>query len=269
MIVMFIKLVVEEYINHISTAKIILKAWPDVAWKAGWNRENWMTIEFTLLYRWHSLVPQKTRWAGAEIDGNALLLNNEVLLEGGLASAFADISANPATELGLGNAANFMRKAEMDALKQSQINKLQGYAAYRKAMGKKVPKDFAALVGKSKDPAEQERRNALAAALKVLYGSVDGLEFYTGLFAEPREKNGPLPDLLTAMVAMDAFSQALTNPLLSQHVLGDEDNRRETFTQRGLDIITDTASLRDILARNCDDLGDRFVGMTRPEWKRE
>ncbi|MBC2776970.1 peroxidase family protein [Parasphingopyxis marina] len=269
MIVMFIKLVVEEYINHVSTAKIKLKAWPEVAWKAGWNRENWMTIEFTLLYRWHSLVPRTMRWADVEIGGDALLLDNRVLLEGGLASAFADISANPATELGLGNAAEFMRKAEMNALKQSQTNKLQGYAAYRRAMGKKVPKDFATLVGKSKDPAEQERRTALAAALKVLYGSVDGLEFYTGLFAEPREKNGPLPDLLTAMVAMDAFSQALTNPLLSEHVWGDEDIRRETFTQRGLDIMTDTACLRDILARNTDDLGDRFVGMTRPDWQRE
>ncbi|MEM8696265.1 MAG: peroxidase family protein [Pseudomonadota bacterium] len=269
LIVLFIKLVVEEYINHISTAKFKLHAWPDVAWKAGWNRENWMTIEFTLLYRWHSLVPQTMRWAGQEIDGKLLLLNNKVLLDRGLANAFVDISDNAATELGLGNAADFMRKAEMDALRQSQINDMQGYAAYRKAMGKKVPKNFAALVGKSKDPIEQTHRSALAGRLEELYGSVDRLEFYTGLFAEPRERNGPLPDLLTAMVAMDAFSQALTNPLLSEHVWGNEDNRRETFTDRGLAIIAETGSLRDILARNATGLGDRFVGMTRPDWKRE
>jgi len=269
LIVMFIKLVVEEYINHISTAKIKLFAIPDVAWKADWNRENWMTIEFTLLYRWHSLVPQKIRWAGVEIDGNHLLLNNSVLLLGGLARAFADTSANPATELGLGNAANFMRGAEMKALKQSQINKLQSYAAYRKATGKKVPKSFQALVGKSKDPAEQARRDTLAEELKARYGSVDQLEFYTGLFAEPREPNGPLPELLTAMVAMDAFSQALTNPLLSRHVWGNKENRYLAFTKPGLEIIDETKRLRDILERNTTDLGGQFVGMTREDWTRE
>ncbi len=269
LIVMFIKLVVEEYINHISTAKIKLLAIPDVAWKADWNRENWMTIEFTLLYRWHSLVPQKTRWAGQEIDGNNLLLNNAVLLFGGLANAFADVSANPATELGLGNAADFMCGAEMKALKQSQVNGLQSYAAYRTAMGKKVPKSFSALVGKSKDPAEQARRDTLAIELERLYGSVDRLEFYTGLFAEPREPNGPLPDLLTAMVAMDAFSQALTNPLLSRHIWGDKENQLQAFTKRGLGLIADTVSLRDILERNTKDLGGQFVGMTREDWQRE
>jgi prostaglandin-endoperoxide synthase 2 len=269
MIVMLIKLVVEEYINHISTAKIKLRALPDVAWKADWNRENWMTIEFALLYRWHSLVPQKTRWAGQDIDGNLLLLNNTVLLDGGLASAFADISANPATELGLRNAANFMRGAETKALKQSQINGPQSYAAYRTAMGKKAPKSFAELLGKSKDPVEQARRDKLAAALKALHGSVDRLEFYTGLFAEPRERNGPLPDLLTSMVAMDAFSQALTNPLLSRHVWGNKENRRQAFTRRGLDIIAETGRLRDILERNTSDLGGQFFSMTREDWKRE
>lgn len=269
LIVMFIKLVVEEYINHISTAKITLRALPEVAWTADWNRENWMTIEFTLLYRWHSLVPQKTRWAGLEVDGNLLLLDNEVLLAGGLANAFVDISANPATELGLGNAADFMRRAETKALEQSQINALQSYAAYRTAMGKKVPKSFTDLLGKSKDPGEQARRDALATRLEDLYGSIDRLEFYTGLFAEPRESNGPLPDLLTSMVAMDAFSQALTNPLLSEHIWGDADNQRETFTGRGLEIITKTSSLRDILDRNAAGLDDRFVGMTRQSWTRE
>ena len=57
LIVMFIKFVVEEYINHINTSKFKIMANPKVAWEADWNRPNWMTVEFSLLYRWHSLVP--------------------------------------------------------------------------------------------------------------------------------------------------------------------------------------------------------------------
>ena len=67
---------------------------------------------------------------------------------------------------------------------------------------------------------------------------------------------------------MDAFSQALTNPLLSEHVWGNEANRRLTFTDEGLTEIERTRTLRDIVLRNSVGLGDRFVGMTRKDWRR-
>jgi prostaglandin-endoperoxide synthase 2 len=71
------------------------------------------------------------------------------------------------------------------------------------------------------------------------------------------------------MVAMDAFSQALTNPLLSRHVWGDPENQLATFTREGLDAIESTSNLRDVLARCSTGLGSRFVGMTRPDWRRD
>lgn len=52
----------------------------------------------------------------------------------------------------------------------------------------------------------QSQINALATRLEEIYGSIDQLEFYTGLFAEPREPNGLVPDLFISMVATDAFS---------------------------------------------------------------
>jgi prostaglandin-endoperoxide synthase 2 len=136
-------------------------------------------------------------------------------------------------------------------------------------MGMDRADSFEELVGKSSDPVEKARRTVLAAELKRLYGKVENIEFYVGLFAEPPEKNGPLPELLLAMVAMDAFSQALTNPLLSKHVMGDADNRRLAFTDAGISAVTGTRKLADIVARNTNTLGGRFVGMTRREWQRD
>jgi prostaglandin-endoperoxide synthase 2 len=109
----------------------------------------------------------------------------------------------------------------------------------------------------------------LAKDLERLYTSVEQLEYYPGMFAEPRSANGPLPPLITAMVAVDAFSQAFTNPLLSEHVWGNAENRLAAFTREGLEAIESTATLRDILARCSTGLGSRFVGMTRADWKRE
>lgn len=263
-IVMFIKIVVEEYINHINTSVFRFRADPRVAWNADWNRPNWMTVEFGLLYRWHSLVPEQIRWGGKDVGGHELLLDNRRLIDGGLANAFVAVSANPATRLGLHNSASFLIEVERKALGQARANNLAGYNAYRRAMDLDPAEDFIDIVGRSDDPAESARRRALADELERLYGEVDNVEFYIGLFAEPLEANGPLPELLMAMVAMDAFSQALTNPLLSEHVYGEQ--RELAFTKTGLAEIQATKTLRDVLVRTSTNVGDRFVGMTRPDW---
>lgn len=273
LIVMFIKIVVEEYINHINTSKFRFRAKPDVAWEAEWNRPNWMTVEFSLLYRWHSLVPSTFRWGGHQVPAEALLLDNRVLVSAGLADAFAEISANNGTELGLGNSAaifvNGVTHAEPRAVAQGRSNNLASYNDYRRAMKLKPAQSFEEVVGKGRDPQDRQRRAQLAQRLRHLYGNVENLEFYVGLFAEPREENGPLPQLIMSMVAMDAFSQALTNPLLSLHVWGDKENREAAFTREGVAEIERTSSLRDMLDRNSTGLGDRFVGMTRRDWRRE
>jgi prostaglandin-endoperoxide synthase 2 len=94
-----------------------------------------------------------------------------------------------------------------------------------------------------------------------LYGVPDNLEFYPGLFAEDLVPDSPLPGLLMRMVAVDAFSQALTNPLLSEHVFN-----ADTFTPWGLQLIHDTHKLGDILARNVPARGPTPIEMTQATW---
>lgn len=267
-IVMFIRVVVEEYINHINSTEFPLKADPQAAWGAKWNRPNWMTVEFGLLYRWHGLVKEQVQWGGVERAGRTMLLDNTLLLAGGLADAFVEVSANRTSALGLENGASFLLEAEKSAIDQARQNSVAGYNDYRIAMGLEPARNFASIVGGSDDPAKRDRLAALAARLQALYGDVDNVEFYVGLFAERVEKNGPLPELVSTMVAMDAFSQALTNPLLSEHVWGNPNNRRLAFTDEGLAVIEATATLRDVLGRNSTGLGKGFVGMTRREWRR-
>jgi prostaglandin-endoperoxide synthase 2 len=47
------------------------------------------------------------------------------------------------------------------------------------------------------------------------------------------------------MVGVDAFSQALTNPLLANRVY-----LAKTFSERGMEIIAETTCLHDIVRRN-------------------
>ena len=86
-----------------------------------------------------------------------------------------------------------------------------------------------------------------------MYGNVEQIEFYPGLFAEDVRRNAALPPLIGRLVAIDAFSQAFTNPLLSPRVFNPQ-----TFSPLGWDLIRTTGSLSDLLHRNIPDSGRRY-----------
>ena len=257
-IVMFIKIVIEEYINHISSACFKLKADPSGVWKARWNRPNWMTIEFALLYRWHSLIPDKIAWDDVEVDAANMALDNHYLTSVGLAKAFQFVSAQHATELCLFNTAAFLQVVEERAIEQGRNNRVGPYNDYRVAMGMKTARTFGQITA---DPDRQ-------AALKAMYGTPDRIEFFVGLFAEDVNLNTPMSSLVGSMVPLDAFSQALTNPLLSEHVYN-----AETFSAFGMDEIRKTDTLWSILQRNVPGglpagVTSDVITMTRRDWQR-
>ena len=97
--------------------------------------------------------------------------------------------------------------------------------------------------------------------MKELYGTVDRIEYYPGIFAEDTRTNSALPSLIGRLVGVDAFSQALTNPLLASNIYNER-----TFTRAGLEIIESTQCLSDILHRNLPAGSPRFeVSMGRDE----
>ena len=252
-IVMFIKIVVEEYINHISPSPIRFIADPSVAWDAPWNKPNWITTEFSLLYRWHSLIPDTMTWSGTAYPAGATIMNNQLLLGAGLLRAFIDISTQPTGELGAFNSAAALLDFEKKAILQGRICEVAPYGDYRQYIGKPRPADFGDI---SSNP-------QVVDFLKRTYRKVADVEFYIGLFAEDSVKNSPLPQLMLTMVAIDAFSQALTNPLLSKYVF-----KSENFTKVGWDTINATGSLRDVLVRNypAGAVGGERISMTQAGW---
>jgi prostaglandin-endoperoxide synthase 2 len=254
-IVLFIKIVVEDYINHISPG-FRFRVDPSVAWNASWNKPNWITTEFSLLYRWHALIPDTMRWAGQIYPVSATLMNNQLLVDTGLKQSFIDMSTQAAGEIGAFNTAEALIGFEKSAIQQGRLCQLDSYSAYRKYVHLPQPKDFSDI---SKNPGVVE-------LLRKAYPDVNNVEFYVGLFAEDLEANTPLPSLINKLVSVDAFSQALTNPLLSEHVWS---RPLEVFARAGWEAINATSTLRDLLARNCQQSlqENDFIGMTQPDWK--
>ncbi len=82
----------------------------------------------------------------------------------------------------------------------------------------------------------------IRAELEALYDDIDQVEWYVGIFAEDYPDYMMMGGLLTTMVANDAFTQALSNPLLARHNYDDD----ATFTATGRAIIDSTGSVDDI-----------------------
>ena len=234
-IVLLIKVVVEEYINHISPYWIRLLADPKPAYGARWNRENWIPVEFNLLYRWHSMVPTNAMWGAATVSLAELRFDNRMLLLDGLAMALAAASQTRAWRLGPFNTTPMLEMVEAASIQQGRDNRLASYNDYRALL--KFPR-VSRFEQINSDP-------LVVSELRRIYSEVDQIEFFAGLFSEELPPRSAVPPLIGRMVAADAFSHALTNPLLSPQVY-----HAKTFTAAGIDVIEKTATLADLLARN-------------------
>ncbi|RED49173.1 peroxidase family protein [Aestuariispira insulae] len=255
-IVEFIKIVVEEYINHIAPLRLPLMADPSIAWQAPWNKPNWITTEFSLLYRWHSLIPDTVTWGGSDYPVELTFMNNLPLINGGMLQGFLDMSAQKAGALGPFNTnKSLVERIEVPSIEQGRACQLQSFVNYQGYIQRTPPASFAEL---SSDP-------AVVQLLDTLYdGRIEDMDYYIGLFAEDRIENSPLPQTILTMVAIDAFSQALTNPLLSEHVFNSE-----TFSDYGWEQLRGVSCLADLLARNSSASPEqlRDVHMTRRDWR--
>jgi prostaglandin-endoperoxide synthase 2 len=243
LIVLLLKLVVEEYIMHIGPFDFPLEAVPFIADEERWNRTNWCAIEFNLLYRWHSLVPDKIGAGPDALDATGFRNNNTLVLEQGIEAIMAMCSKEPAGRIGLLNTPAFLVDSPRTAwpsVEQVTVGlmrkaRLRSFNDYREAYG------LSRLAGFDELTSDTDVRQRLEA----LYGDIEELEWYVGIFAEDYPDYMMMGELMTYMVANDAFTQALTNPLLARNVFNEA-----TFTKTGMRILKETGSLQEIVARN-------------------
>ena len=236
LIVLILKVVVEEYINHIAPYNFKFLADPLAFTNERWYRQNWMAVEFTLVYRWHSALPPKALYNGTSIPMEQTLWNNEMITTRGLGVLFEETSVQPAGQIGLHNTDDpLVNMAELKGIQLGRSAMVASYNDYREMAGFPRVTSFAQITGDEKTQRE----------LKELYGSVDNIELYTGLYAEDVRENSALPSLAGRLVGIDAFSQALTNPLLNPAIF-----REETFSPVGWKIVNTPVTLSDLVNRN-------------------
>jgi prostaglandin-endoperoxide synthase 2 len=174
---------------------------------------------------------------GETLTPNDFRFNNVLLERIGAEPLIEAASLHPAGRVGLHNSPGFMSGAELAALQFARDFRLQPYNAYRERFG----------LARYSSYMELTEDAAMAKELEALYGpSIENLEFVVGLFAEHHDKETSFGELLRTMVAVDAFSQVFTNPLLSTQCFGLE----SAFGSVGMQIFNETKALEDIVRRN-------------------
>jgi prostaglandin-endoperoxide synthase 2 len=235
LIVLLLKVVIEEYINHIAPYYYKFKLEPAASPNERWRRQNWMSVEFNLLYRWHGLMPDVIRLPGQDVPLADTLFNNAIILAMGLAGSFEAATNQPAGRIGPINTPDVLLPTEQASIELGRSLRLRSYNDYRASCQYPRVTAFDQITG---DRQVQD-------ILKSLYRGVDDIEFYTGLFAEDTRANSAVGPMIGRLVGVDAFSQALTNPLIAHNIYN-----RETFSPIGWDIIHQKVRLEDILRRN-------------------
>jgi prostaglandin-endoperoxide synthase 2 len=232
---LLLKIVVEDYINHIAPYHFKFRLHGGQEIRRPWYRTNWVAIEFNLLYRWHSLVPDHVFFGNLEMTAAEAFYRNEPLLESGLGLAFEGAASHRAGHIGLFNTPGHLMRTEAGSLHMARTAQLASFNDYRDAFNFPRLTRFEQL---SSDP-------LIVQELHKVYGRVDNVELYVGLFAEDTREDSILAQLMGRMVGVDAFSQALTNPLLAHRVY-----QVKTFSELGMKIIGETKTLNDIVRRN-------------------
>ena len=265
LLAIYLRLVIEEYINHITPYGQDFKVKPGKwMWNAPWYKRNWISAEFAVLYRWHALIPNAMKWGDKTYSTLENLFDNGILLSdmgADLRECFHNICNHRATKMQLHNSDSvFMVGRDKKTLEQSRACKLRSFSDYCEYLGKEKPKTFADI---TKDKYIQKE-------LEEVYGNVDNVEFWTGLIAKDSAPESIMSDELTLFVANDAFNQALTHPLLSEHVFN-KDSGPKVFSKVGWEIVNKVPSINEILQRNSKggakyDAKKPQITMTKPDY---
>ncbi|MEL6570061.1 MAG: peroxidase family protein [Pseudomonadota bacterium] len=242
-----LKIVIEDYVAHISG--LPLKTPVGVADGAKWGKSNRIALEFNLLYRWHSMVPDQLHVKGKPLGKNEFRRMPALVEEYGLETLLTEFSRQKAGRIGLRNYPDFFGEPhgqdEMNTLKRTlsiaHDAKFQSMNTYRRHFGLLPIFSFRQLVG------NQPEADVLYRNLREIYGSIHDVEWFVGMVAEDHTGSVIMGELMRNMVAYDAFTQALTNPLLSKRMFDRKLGGPEpVFSKKGLALMDQMSTLQDV-----------------------
>ncbi|KAM9444349.1 prostaglandin G/H synthase 2 [Clarias gariepinus] len=231
-----IKIIIEEYVQHLSGYHFKLKFDPELLFNHPFQYQNRISSEFNTLYHWHPLMPDDIHIQGEVYSYKQFLYNTSIVTDHGINNLVDAFSKQIAGRVAGGrNVSPALVMVATKSIENSRKMRYQSLNAYRKRFNMKPYVSFEELTG------EKE----MAAELEELYGDVDAMELYPGLLIEKPRLNAIFGETMVEMGAPYSLKGLMGNPICSPEYW-----KPSTFGGKvGFDIIK-TASLQKLVCNN-------------------
>ncbi|XP_018615461.2 prostaglandin G/H synthase 1 isoform X1 [Scleropages formosus] len=231
-----IRIVIEEYVQHLSGYLLNLKFDPTMLFNTNFQYRNRIAVEFNQLYHWHPLMPDSFLIDGDEIPYSQFTFNTTILTHYGVEKIVESLTLQIAGQIGGGH--NFhpvVAKVAVGVIKESRKLRLQPFNQYRKRFNLKPYTSFFELTGDKETAAE----------LEELYGDIDGMEFYPALMLEKTRPGAIFGESMVEMGAPFSLKGLLGNPICSPEYW-----KPSTFGGKTAFDIVNSATLKKLVCLN-------------------
>uniref|UniRef100_A0A3B3TA69 Prostaglandin G/H synthase 2 n=2 Tax=Paramormyrops kingsleyae TaxID=1676925 RepID=A0A3B3TA69_9TELE len=203
-----IKIVIEDYVQHLSGYHFKLKFDPELLFKERFQYQNRIASEFNTLYHWHPLMPDAFHIQDQVYSYKQFTFNNSLLMEHGVNSLVESFTKQVSGRVAGGrNVPHNLMHVAMKSIEHSRNMRYQSLNSYRERFSMTPYTSFEELTG------EKE----MAAELQKMYGHIDRMELYPGLLVEkPRPRpSGIFGETLVEMGAPYSLKGLMGNPICS------------------------------------------------------
>ncbi|XP_078594308.1 prostaglandin G/H synthase 2-like [Branchiostoma floridae x Branchiostoma japonicum] len=232
-----IKIVIEEYVQHLAGNNFQLFWDPELLFEERLQYQNRISVEFNHLYHWHVLMPDQFHIHGTMYTMEDYLFNNDIVLKHGLNATVDAMSRQIAGRFGPRNIGAVNHQVAVETIKHERKLRMQPLNEYRKRFGMAPYRTFLELTAGDAE---------MAAQLEEAYGDIDAVELYVGWAMEnPMPAGNVLSEMFVRMGSTFSFTGMLSNPICSPGWW-----KPSTFGgEVGFNLLK-TTTLKDLFCRN-------------------
>lgn len=202
-----IKIVIEDYVQHLANYNIQIKFKPTVLFGESFQYQNKINAEFNHLYHWHPLMPDEFNISGTIYPMKDFMFHSELVLKHGTAAFTESLSRQRAGHMSHHNHGPSTINVLKETILHGRLLRFQPLNNYRKRFNLDPYTSFEDLTG------EKE----IAAELEKLYGDVDAVEFYVGLMVERRRLKNLFGSTVVEIGGPFSVKGLMANPICSKH----------------------------------------------------
>lgn len=199
-----IKIVIEDYVQHLSGYNYKLVYNPEILFGEAFQYQNRISVEFNHLYHWHPLMPSTIEIGDTNYTMRDIVYDPSLVLRHGFKELVDSISRQPAGRFGPRNHDETTHEVVKYVIKHGRDLRLQSFNQYRKKFNAKPYTSFEDWTGDTE----------LAKELSEAYeGDIDAVEYFVGLCLEKHRPGAFFGESVTEIGAPYSIFGLFANPI--------------------------------------------------------